>query len=67
LAALRELASANRERVRRREALHGHLLPYLTASDAHRLDLPVHPEHGWLDNLPGGAGPLPPHRAGRYI
>lgn len=67
LRALRELAASNRERVRRREALHGHLLSYLTASDAHTLDLPVHPEHGWLDNLPGGVGPLPAHRAGRYI
>jgi len=67
LRALRELAAANRERVRRREALHGHLLPYLTAGDAEHLDLPVHPEHGWLDNLPGSAGPLPEHLAGRYI
>jgi phosphatidylserine/phosphatidylglycerophosphate/cardiolipin synthase-like enzyme len=67
LRALRELAIANRERVRRREALQGHLLPYLTASDASPLDLPVHFEHGWLDNLSGGAGPLPAHRAGRYI
>lgn len=67
LRALRELAAANRERVRHREAIQGHLLPYLTVDDGHHFELPVHPEHGWLDNLPGGAGPLPAHHAGRYI
>lgn len=67
LAHMRALADANRERVRRRHPLAGHLLPYLTAEDGATLDLPVHPEHGWLDNLPGGAGARPAHHAGKYL
>jgi phosphatidylserine/phosphatidylglycerophosphate/cardiolipin synthase-like enzyme len=67
LVALQTLAEANRERVRSRLPLVGHLLPYVTQADAARFDLPVHPEHGWLDNLPGGAGALSAHHAGRYL
>jgi hypothetical protein len=51
----------------KRAPLNGHILPYLTEADGKLLDLPVHPEHGWLDNLPGGAGALPDKRAGRYL
>ncbi|HKB47677.1 MAG TPA: phospholipase D-like domain-containing protein, partial [Ktedonobacterales bacterium] len=64
---LRELAEANRERVRRRQPIVGHILPYLTAADGARLQLPVHEEHGWLDNLEGGSGALARHHAGRYL
>jgi phosphatidylserine/phosphatidylglycerophosphate/cardiolipin synthase-like enzyme len=65
--ALNALAEANRERVRARRPLVGHVLPYLTHADGARLDLPVHPEHGWLDNLPGGAGATAAEYAGRYL
>jgi phosphatidylserine/phosphatidylglycerophosphate/cardiolipin synthase-like enzyme len=67
LASLWELAEANRERVLGRQPLVGHILPYLTAADMGRLQLPVHEEHGWLDNLEGGSGALARHHAGRYI
>jgi phosphatidylserine/phosphatidylglycerophosphate/cardiolipin synthase-like enzyme len=67
LVELQQLAEANRERVRARHPLVGHLLPYLTAGDGERLALPVHPEHGWLDNLEGGVGPLAVQHAGRYV
>jgi phosphatidylserine/phosphatidylglycerophosphate/cardiolipin synthase-like enzyme len=66
-ARLQQLAAENREHVRKREPLNGHILPYLTELDGKQLGLPVHAEHGWLDNLEGGAGALPPHRAGRYL
>jgi phosphatidylserine/phosphatidylglycerophosphate/cardiolipin synthase-like enzyme len=65
--ALNALAEANRERVRARRPLVGHILPYLTHADGVRLDLPVHSEHGWLDNLPGSAGATAQEYAGRYI
>ena len=64
---MQALAEANRERVRRREPLDGHLLPYLTAQEGKALELDVHPEHGWLDNITGGVGALPPEVAGRYL
>ena len=64
---LRALAQANQERVVLRQPLNGHILPYLTASDGKQLGLPVHPEHGWLDNLPGAAGALPEKYAERYL
>ena len=64
---LEAIAEDNRDRVRRRLPMNGHLLPYLTAQSAHELALPVHPEHGWLDNLTGGAGGYSPEHAGRYI
>jgi len=66
-ARLRLLAADNQEHIRNRELLDGHILPYLTEPDGKRLDLPVHPEHGWLDNLQGGAGALPKELAGRYL
>ncbi len=67
LALLQARAAANAEHVRRRERLVGHLLPYVRADDARALGLPVHPEHGWLDNLEGGAGALPEKYAHRYL
>jgi phosphatidylserine/phosphatidylglycerophosphate/cardiolipin synthase-like enzyme len=67
IVALDALAEANLERVRDRRPLVGHILPYLTHQDGVRDGLPVHPEHGLLDNLPGGAGALPAHLIGRYL
>jgi phosphatidylserine/phosphatidylglycerophosphate/cardiolipin synthase-like enzyme len=67
LARLRQVATDNREHVRKREPLDGHILPYLTELDGKKLGLPVHAEHGWLDNLEGGAGALPETRVGRYL
>lgn len=67
LAVMRASAQANLERVRRNEPLVGHVLPYVAADEAERLDLPFSPEHGWLDNLEGGAGALPAHYAHRYL
>ena len=59
LALLDLRAAANEERVRNREPLIGHLLPYITAAQAQEQGLPVDREHGWLDMLPGGAGVSP--------
>ncbi len=67
LALLKARAAANAERVRGRERFVGHLLPYVRAQEARALRLPVHPEHGWLDNLDGGAGALPEKYAHRYL
>jgi phosphatidylserine/phosphatidylglycerophosphate/cardiolipin synthase-like enzyme len=67
LAALTKSAETNLERVRRGEPLNGHVLPYAAADDAQRLNLSISPEVGWLDNLEGGAGPLPAHYAHRYL
>ncbi len=67
LVALQALAEANRERVRGQHPIVGHVLPYLSSSDGARLNLDVHPEHGWLDNLSSGSGPLPSRHAGRYL
>jgi phosphatidylserine/phosphatidylglycerophosphate/cardiolipin synthase-like enzyme len=67
LAALTKSAETNLERVRRGEPLNGHVLPYAAADDAQRLNLSISPELGWLDNLEGGAGPLPAHYAHRYL
>ena len=67
LAAMRTSAQANLERVRRGEPLVGHMLPYVADEEAQRLGLPFSPEHGWLDNLEGGAGALPSHYAHRYL
>ncbi|HEY1387449.1 MAG TPA: phospholipase D family protein [Ktedonobacterales bacterium] len=60
-------AQANLERVRRGEPLVGHVLPYVAAENAEQLGLPFSPEHGWLDNLEGGAGALPARYANRYL
>lgn len=67
LETLEAIAEDNRDRVRRRLPMNGHLLPYLTTQTGRELALPVHPEHGWLDNLAGGAGGYSPDHAGRYI
>ncbi len=67
MAALQAQAQANRDRVRRREPLVGHLLSYLTFEDGRRDGVPVHHEHGWLDNHEGGVGALAPEHAGRYL
>ena len=67
LAALDASAQANQERVRRGEPLTGHMLPYITADDAGQLEASFSPEHGWLDNLEGGAGAIPTHYAHRYL
>lgn len=64
---LRTLAADNQEHVQKRQPLDGHILPYLTESDGKLLGISVHPEHGWLDNLRGGAGALPKEHAGRYL
>jgi phosphatidylserine/phosphatidylglycerophosphate/cardiolipin synthase-like enzyme len=67
LAAMRESARANLARVRQGEPLVGHMLPYVAAEEAQQFDIPFSPEHGWLDNLEGGAGALPVHYAHRYL
>jgi phosphatidylserine/phosphatidylglycerophosphate/cardiolipin synthase-like enzyme len=67
LALLRARADDNTRRVRDRAPLVGHLLPYITAAEASARGVPVHPEHGWLDNLEGGAGALPDKYAHRYL
>lgn len=64
---LRASAQANLERVRRRAQLDGHLLPYLTAAEAQATGIPIDPEHGWLDHLPGGAGGTSSAYAQRYL
>ncbi|HKV84008.1 MAG TPA: phospholipase D-like domain-containing protein [Ktedonobacterales bacterium] len=67
LQTIEALAESNRDRVRRRLPIQGHLLPYITEKAGHELALPVHQEHGWLDNLEGGAGGYELKHAGRYI
>ena len=64
---LRAVARENQEHVVHRQPLNGHILPYLTEGDGKQLGLPVHREHGWLDNLPGSVGALPDKYAGRYL
>lgn len=60
-------AAGNASRVSDGQALVGHILPYLTAAEGHARGVPVHPEHGWLDNLAGGAGALAQEYAHRYL
>jgi len=67
LAFLRARAEANGARVRDRAPLDGHLLPYFTAAEGRARGLSIHQEHGWLDNLTGGAGALPEKYAHRYL
>jgi phosphatidylserine/phosphatidylglycerophosphate/cardiolipin synthase-like enzyme len=67
LAQLDQVARENAEAIRLGEPLAGHVLPYLTEMDARTSGFAVHHEHGWLDALPGGAGALPAHAAGRYL
>ncbi len=67
LALLGRAAQENAERIRLGQPLSGHVLPYYTEADAGEQQFVVHHEHGWLDALPGGAGALPAHHAGRYL
>lgn len=67
LAYLDTSAARNLEHVVRGEPLDGHVLPYLSAQDPRAQRTRVHPEHGWLDALPTGAGALAPAYAGRYL
>jgi phosphatidylserine/phosphatidylglycerophosphate/cardiolipin synthase-like enzyme len=64
---LRERARANFERVRRKESIVGHLLPYITHREARAWNITHDREHGWLDTLDGGAGALPERYAARYL
>jgi len=64
--ALREQSESNFARVGARQALQGHVLPYLTVQDGKRRDVRVDPEHGWLDVLEGGSGPTPDEYHNRY-
>ncbi len=65
--ALREQAESNFARVNARQPLQGHVLPYLTAADGERRGVRVDGEHGWLDVLEGGAGPMPDEYQDRYL
>ncbi|HKT37824.1 MAG TPA: phospholipase D family protein [Ktedonobacterales bacterium] len=65
--ALREQAESNFARVNTRQALRGHVLPYLTAADSERRGVHVDGEHGWLDVLEGGSGPTPEQYQDRYL
>lgn len=64
---LEQSARANSARVQARQPLVGHVLPYLTEDDGKRMALPVHEEHGWLDNIEGGAGAIAERHAGKYL
>ena len=67
-AALREQAEANFARVHTRQAMQGHVLPYLTVADAeHRGVASLDPDDGWLDHLEGGAGTTPDAYRNRYL
>lgn len=67
IAILRSRAQVNLQHVREGSPLQGHLLPYITHSEARQLGVAVHPEHGWLDTLTTGAGETPEKYAGRYL
>jgi phosphatidylserine/phosphatidylglycerophosphate/cardiolipin synthase-like enzyme len=64
---LRARARENYERVRQGKPLVGHLLPYITHREAREWDISHDREHGWLDNLEGGAGALPQRYLARYL
>lgn len=66
-AALREQADANFERVRSRQALQGHVLPYITAAESEQRGVEIDPDHGWLDTLEGGSGPMIEKYRNRYL
>ena len=67
-AALREQAEANFARVHTRQAMQGHVLPYLTVADAeHRGVASLDPDNGWLDHLEGGASTTPDAYRNRYL
>jgi phosphatidylserine/phosphatidylglycerophosphate/cardiolipin synthase-like enzyme len=65
--ALREQAEANFARVNTRQAMQGHALPYITIAEGERRGVSIDPEHGWLDCLEGGSGPMPEDYQGRYL
>lgn len=66
-AALHEQAEANFSRVNTRQAMQGHVLPYLTVEDGDLRGLSIDPEHGWLDCLEGGSGATPEAYRNRYL
>jgi len=66
-AALREQADANFTRVQNRQALQGHVLPYITAAESEQRGIKVDPGDGWLDTLEGGSGPMPEAYRERYL
>ncbi len=66
-AALREQAEANFARVSSRQAMQGHVAPYLTVADGERRGISIDPDHGWLDCLEGGSGPTPSAYHNRYL
>jgi phosphatidylserine/phosphatidylglycerophosphate/cardiolipin synthase-like enzyme len=67
LKVLRSRARENFERIRKGKPLSGHLLPYITHREARAWDISHDREHGWLDNLEGGAGALPERYLARYL
>jgi phosphatidylserine/phosphatidylglycerophosphate/cardiolipin synthase-like enzyme len=67
LKVLRARARENYARVRQGKPLAGHLLPYITHREAREWDIAHDREHGWLDSLEGGAGPLPQRYLARYL
>ena len=67
LKVMRSRARENFERVRKGKPLVGHLLPYITHHEARAWDISHDREHGWLDNLEGGAGALPERYLARYL
>ncbi|HEX8732636.1 MAG TPA: phosphatidylserine/phosphatidylglycerophosphate/cardiolipin synthase family protein [Ktedonobacterales bacterium] len=66
-AALRAQADANFARVRDRQPLVGHALPYITAEESEARGVSIDADHGWLDVLEGGVGPTPATYHNRYL
>lgn len=66
-AALRDQADANFTRVRNRQAMQGHVLPYVTAAESEQWGIKVDPSDGWLDVLEGGSGSTPEAYRDRYL
>ena len=52
LGIMAEHAQENLRRLKAKQPLVGHLLPYLTAEEAHREGLPLNEEAGWLETSP---------------
>ncbi len=67
VAALKQQAQENFDRVTRREPLQGHLLPYITSDKASEWGAVVNPEHGWLDSIEGGLGATAEAYRNRYL
>lgn len=64
--ALAAEAEANLARVQSRQPLQGHVLPYMTVAEGEQRGLTVDTDHGLLDALEGGAGPMPTAYRDRY-